>query len=300
MRRFRHRRRRLTAAVLLPLAATAAMTSIALAAAGSAPSAELAAKDGTVRYGGKIRLSGAVPGIVGANVQIAYKRNGSGSWRPVRRAVTDEAGQYRTRVRPPASGSYRAQAAGGQPTAEVPVRVRSVTRLRVSKHIVIGHKVRIRGNVRPGTAGREVKISLPGSDERTRTHKGGRFAETWRPRSTGHGKVSATAGGDMLAGGSRSGKRRVTVYRPVSASYYGPGLYGGALACGGTLKPGTIGVAHKTMPCGTKLTLRHAGRSVRVRVIDRGPYVAGREFDLTTATKNRLRFGSTGTVLSSR
>jgi rare lipoprotein A len=39
---------------------------------------------------------------------------------------------------------------------------------------------------------------------------------------------------------------------------------------------------------------------VRVEVIDRGPFAAGREFDLTGATKNRLNFGSTGTILSSR
>ncbi|HZA88842.1 MAG TPA: septal ring lytic transglycosylase RlpA family protein [Solirubrobacterales bacterium] len=72
------------------------------------------------------------------------------------------------------------------------------------------------------------------------------------------------------------------------------------MACGGTLTPSTVGVAHRSMPCGTRLTLRHAGRSVRVEVIDRGPFVGGREFDLTGATKNRLNFGSTGTVLSSR
>jgi rare lipoprotein A len=92
----------------------------------------------------------------------------------------------------------------------------------------------------------------------------------------------------------------VTVYRPAVASWYGPGLYGNRLACGGVLTPSTIGVAHKTMPCGTKLTLRYGDRSVRVRVIDRGPFVAGREFDLTAATRNRLGFGSTGRVLSSR
>jgi rare lipoprotein A len=39
---------------------------------------------------------------------------------------------------------------------------------------------------------------------------------------------------------------------------------------------------------------------VRVPVVDRGPYVAGREFDLTAATKQKLGFGSTGTVLTTR
>jgi rare lipoprotein A (peptidoglycan hydrolase) len=55
-------------------------------------------------------------------------------------------------------------------------------------------------------------------------------------------------------------------------------------------------VAHKSLPCGTRLTLRKGSRIVRARVIDRGPYVGAREFDLTAATKQRLGFGSTGTV----
>ena len=59
-------------------------------------------------------------------------------------------------------------------------------------------------------------------------------------------------------------------------------------------------MAHKTLPCGTKVTLRYRGRSVTVRVIDRGPYVAGRDYDLTAATKQRLRFPDLGVLLASR
>jgi rare lipoprotein A (peptidoglycan hydrolase) len=61
-----------------------------------------------------------------------------------------------------------------------------------------------------------------------------------------------------------------------------------------------LGVAHKTLPCGTKVVLRYRGHQVKVPVIDRGPYVAGRDFDLTVATKQRLHFPDTGTLLSSR
>ena len=82
------------------------------------------------------------------------------------------------------------------------------------------------------------------------------------------------------------------------ASYYGPGLYGNGVACGGTLHPGTLGVAHKTLPCGTMVKLRYHGRSVTVPVIDRGPYVAGRDYDLTEATKERLGFPGLGVLLS--
>jgi rare lipoprotein A len=61
-----------------------------------------------------------------------------------------------------------------------------------------------------------------------------------------------------------------------------------------------MGVANKTLPCGTEVTLRYDGRTVRVAVIDRGPYVAGREFDLTEATKQALGFGGVGEVWSTR
>ena len=91
---------------------------------------------------------------------------------------------------------------------------------------------------------------------------------------------------------------RLNVYRFTSASWYGPGLYGNRTGCGGTLAPGRLGVAHKWLPCGSRVTFRHRGRSVRVRVIDRGPYVGGREYDLTEATARRLRFRGHGAILT--
>jgi rare lipoprotein A (peptidoglycan hydrolase) len=122
----------------------------------------------------------------------------------------------------------------------------------------------------------------------------------WRPRGLGVYRVRAYGLHDGRVRASISPARRVTAYRAAAASYYGPGLYGGALACGGTLQPGTLGVANKTLPCGSKVRLRYRGRSVTVPVVDRGPYVAGRDFDLTAATRARLRFPSTGVLLSSR
>jgi rare lipoprotein A len=77
--------------------------------------------------------------------------------------------------------------------------------------------------------------------------------------------------------------------RRAVASWYGPGLYGNKLACGGVLTPGTVGVAHKTLPCGTRLRLC-SRRCATVRVVDRGPFVAGRDFDLTAGARARVRF----------
>jgi hypothetical protein len=130
--------------------------------------------------------------------------------------------------------------------------------------------------------------------DRDRTAADGAFAFRFRPQEPGSAAVrvrTATA---------REHVGRLNVYRRAQVSWYGPGLYGVHLGCGGTLTPGTLGVANKALPCGTKVTLRHGGRTVRVPVVDRGPYSGGREFDLTAATKERLRFSGVGTILVTR
>jgi hypothetical protein len=102
------------------------------------------------------------------------------------------------------------------------------------------------------------------------------------------------------ATGERRAQRdvgRLNVYRLVEASWYGGG---GSLACGGWLTSATMGVANKTLPCGTLVTLRYGGHTVRVPVVDRGPYVAGREYDLTEATKRALGFEGVGEVWATR
>lgn len=69
----------------------------------------------------------------------------------------------------------------------------------------------------------------------------------------------------------------------TNVSWYGPGFYGNRTACGLALTRALIGVAHRTLPCGTKVTFRNAsnGRVVTAPVVDRGPYVSGRQWDLT-------------------
>jgi len=78
------------------------------------------------------------------------------------------------------------------------------------------------------------------------------------------------------------------------ATWYGPGLYGNGVACGGTLKRSTVGVAHKKLPCGTKVTFAYKGRSLTTKVIDRGPYVKGVRWDLTEAAAEKLNFEDVG------
>lgn len=183
------------------------------------------------------------------------------------------------------------------------VRSRAHVSLHLSTHSVLSRNgLAVRGKVRPSGRHR-VKLVFRGPDRAVRgvtTKANGTFALRWVPGRTGTYTVRAYGVHDRRVSAATSVPRKLTAYRLAGASYYGPGLYGNGVACGGTLEPGTMGVANRTLPCGTMVKLRYHGRSVTVPVIDRGPYVAGRDYDLTTAVKDKLGFPGVGTVLASR
>jgi rare lipoprotein A (peptidoglycan hydrolase) len=72
--------------------------------------------------------------------------------------------------------------------------------------------------------------------------------------------------------------------------------YGLPIACGGVLHVPDMGVANKTLPCGTEVIFVYGGRAIKVPVIDRGPYIAGREWDLTGAAAEALHFPGLGYI----
>ncbi len=72
------------------------------------------------------------------------------------------------------------------------------------------------------------------------------------------------------------------------ATWYGPGFWGNRTACGHKLKKRTVGVAHRKLPCGTKVVFAHRGRWVRAKVIDRGPFRKGVRWDLTRKLAKKL------------
>lgn len=197
-------------------------------------------------------------------------------------------------------GAASAPAASHHRKNPNPRRIRSHVSLHLSGHTVLaGNGVSVRGKVRPSGRHR-VKLVFRGPRPRvltTRTRANGSFAVRWKPEWTGAYTVRAFRAHGLHARSSHSEARRLTSYRQAGASYYGPGLYGNGVARGGTLMPGTLGVANKTLPCGTMVKIRYHGRSVTVPVIDRGPYVAGRDFDLTEATRDRLGFPGVDTIL---
>lgn len=172
--------------------------------------------------------------------------------------------------------------------------------LLVHPNVLLGQDVALVGVVTP-RAGRRAVIVQALQDSRwvavahAYTGRRGIFVERFWPRRLGRLALRVRASGvtaarTLLRGGT------ATVFHEVIASWYGPG---GITACGEPLGAATMGVANKTLPCGTMVTLRFRGRTVRVPVIDRGPFVPGRDYDLTYATRLALGAGDVSEVWAS-
>ena len=98
----------------------------------------------------------------------------------------------------------------------------------------------------------------------------------------------------ITPGGGRAQRR----LRSAVASYYHASLHGRKTASGERYNHSAMTVAHKTLPFGTllRITDRRSGRRVLARVNDRGPFIRGRELDLSGAAADRLRMRSRGTA----
>ena len=88
----------------------------------------------------------------------------------------------------------------------------------------------------------------------------------------------------------KTSERLKAEMRRAGASWYGPGFYGNRTACGQRLRQSTVGVAHKTLPCGSQVLIGYKGRYLLTRVIDRGPFIAGRSWDLTNGARIALGY----------
>jgi rare lipoprotein A (peptidoglycan hydrolase) len=100
----------------------------------------------------------------------------------------------------------------------------------------------------------------------------------------------------IVSTGTPEGGISFGAMRSAGATWYGPGLYGNDTACGQVLLPGTIGVAHRNLPCGTAVKFVHKGRQLVTRVIDRGPYTVGNAWDLTNGARLALDFEGVGRI----
>jgi rare lipoprotein A len=191
------------------------------------------------------------------------------------------------------------------PLVGVKLRIR-----RIDLDVLDGATATVAGTLRSTSAGapslvlagRKVELQRFGRHgwrafAHTVTGAKGRFVLRYKPHHLLSERVRIVFAGDAHDRGLKRYLGHLRSYRLAGASWYGGG---GSLACGGELTSSTMGVANKTLPCGTLVRLRYGGREVSVPVVDRGPYVAGREFDLTEATKRALGFEGVGEVWSTR
>lgn len=197
-------------------------------------------------------------------------------------------------------------AAASSPTAASPAPASGATgeplvaTSTLSRDVLLGKRLTVAGALVPAIAAETVALQERGRYgwtvvARAEDAIAGSFALQFRPRRLGLHSMRLQV---SIAGGVyNSPTTRVNVFHKVLASWYGPG---GTTACGETLTATTLGVANKTLPCGTLVTLRYRHRVLRVPVIDRGPYVTGREYDLTWATKEALGAGDLTVLWANR
>ena len=84
----------------------------------------------------------------------------------------------------------------------------------------------------------------------------------------------------------------------ATASYYGKDFHGKKTSNGEVFNMNDLTCAHKSLPFDTILRVTNLsnGKTVKVRVNDRGPFVVGREIDLSTAAAKKLDMMNTGTA----
>jgi hypothetical protein len=191
-------------------------------------------------------------------------------------------------------------------------------KLRVQASAVLGHTLAISGNAPGGDARRSVAIQRLDTRSAawmpvafTHTDSRGGFQASWRTSMAGRiplravvfGASAASRGGRASAAGDSSSAAQITVYRPSVATYFGPGFYGQKTACGQTMSASLVGVANRTLPCGTLVEVSYGGRRLTVPVIDRGPYANGADWDLTSGAADALGITETvhiGTIVVGR
>jgi rare lipoprotein A len=163
----------------------------------------------------------------------------------------------------------------------------------------------VTGSLPTAYAGKTVTIELWGSKTQwtwhpvatTQVASNGSFSGIWETNHIGRFSVRAVTGSASAASASAGPPTvSVTVYRPSLATLYGPGFYGRRTACGVVLRRSTIGVANRTLPCGTPVAVYYQGRTLIVPVIDRGPYAHHADWDLTMATGRALGITETETI----
>src|SRR4051812_34190378 len=188
---------------------------------------------------------------------------------------------------------------GGQYGSTPPGQVGSA-QLHGAPPALLGSALSFSGTATPGTT-----VAVQRFDRRAhrwvtpataKADRHGEFTATWQTNHIGVFTMRAVpAEGRQVRASSLPPSMQVTVYKPARATWFGPGFYGHRTACGQKMTRTLVGVANRTLPCGTKVSLLYKGRTITVPVVDRGPY-GHASWDLTYAAAQQLGFAYTDTL----
>ncbi len=174
--------------------------------------------------------------------------------------------------------------------------------LLVARPAIAGKALSLNGTLGAEAAGRAVVLEARARPEqdwteiaRAQAASDGSFRAAWRGTRAGRYEVRARLASTAHAVQATAPPTTVaTVYRGATATWYSQP--GSRTACGTRLRRSTIGLAHRTLPCGSLVDVTYRGRTLSVPVIDRGPFVRGVHYDLTLAAAKVLRFVAAGRV----
>jgi hypothetical protein len=175
--------------------------------------------------------------------------------------------------------------------------------------LLVGDAVAVQGTVAGSKPGDTIAVQQldPAAGWVTKTtasvNPDGSYDATWKAdravKTTVRGVLATAVSSStraVTAASSTVEGRAITLYRRAKVTWYGPGFYGKKTACGQKLKRATLGVANKSLPCGTLVDLYYNGATVTVPVIDRGPFRPGTSYDLTAATAQAIGVTATATI----
>jgi hypothetical protein len=305
-----HRSRRPLATAAVAACALFAPLAAAAPAGAEDRSVSIEVGDSHIALGERVEIQGKLsPERADEQVKLRYKAAG-GEYGVVDETRTNGEGKYSFQDEPRRSGRYRVLWPGDSDSEDVEspyarIEVDADITADAKRH-VRGDDVVVHGDLTPSERDRRVVLQRRKNGDwikigGDRTDGNGEYRARWDDRRIGTFRLRAKFGGDDLNGGAKQRvDHRVNVYRSAHASWYGPGFYGNTTACGQTLHRDTVGVAHKELPCGTRVRFYYHGNVEKIPVIDRGPFVAGREWDLTERAKQKLDFPDTDAIWSTK
>jgi hypothetical protein len=309
-------------AIAIPTSALALTQGVSLAQ--SAP--QLTVSSHRIKYGDEVTVSGTTSTTdSGRQAVLVYQQPGA-PWRPIAYTTVQGDGSFRFVTGLQRSGQLNVLTTGGSTTVTTvatagavqsdavsgvngtPLAGTTPQSVSVDANLVVpkapvnvlrGQAADVRGRLLPGLAGRTVQLdgrTSSGSWHKlrsARTTASGRFDFRYVASQLGAQRLRVRFVGDATNGPASARSVLLTAFRPSGASWYDDG---GGTACG---FHATMGVANKTLPCGTHVTFVYGGHRVTAVVDDRGPFVAGRDWDLNQNTAAALGFGGVDTVWSS-